>query len=1295
MKRILIYTFFSIASFASILQAQAIIPSGKGSYAAFPPEAVAYDDGYFAAPYKWFEQAWPELNLHESARNRPIPTNGWWTEFLFRGLGRVQPEYHVPPITVITDGNRFGSEAWAYPQMVTAAADGFNVFYPKGFSGGGMIKGNPLAIGGTTQLQSDDANVLFADFETAAWPTGWTVANNNTNIDGPMATDEITQSPRPSGYKGERFVNTFKGDAAQITLTSPKFTIEKNYIRLYAGGGNHPDAAYVGLFINGTKVRNATGENNGNLKQHTWDVTEYKGQEAEIRIVDSTGAGWGFIMCDDIIFTDSELGGAGFTPDFRTTRANVYDWNDLGFALRSESGERHIDATITHGIPFVHFEMKDLYPIITPSSTPLVYDLNGNDINEYPAIVSAFALESEGRIYGVHVPENTILHKSNSNNFQLEIAGGKRYVVVSVLPDRSLLSTYDAYARNKPDGFHFDYEYDLAEGKIITKFKLEATNMDTGAENQDILMSFLPHHYRNTSKNFDFIAGADYAMFRGMMHTGAGREFALSYDFGGMPPYMPEPINMPEERRETLNAMLDYMSAHYTINGNTYAKGLGENSTLMLMAKSLNHPGFDLFRNNLKSEFADWLTFDESERNQKQRYFAYYPNYGGMIGFPPGYGSQGFNDLHFHNGYFVIGAARLMMVDKEFKRDYADMVKLVAKNYANWERDETSDTAMPFLRTFDPYLGHSFAGGTGDGGGNNQESSSEAINSWFGIYLLGVELNDQDIINTGAMGYMLESISTGEYWLDLYEDNFPETYGHEYVGILRTDNLAWATYFAGDPAWVLGIQSCPVDFFYTTFGIEPESMTRINNAMFKERTTFFYDGQPMHTNDDPYDNIKTMGPYLGGYHLNIMNYIDPKTAAEWVDDFCKLEGSAGTEWRNHPNTATNYYMSNAMMSYGKPAKGYHTSIPSGAVYQNEQGELTYLLYNPTANDVDVNIYKNGQVLETVKVGAGKYYNSKISGGQLPTVSITSVKDGDKIAYNKQVKVTASANDKDGRVISVEFFLNDQLVGTSYAEPFEVSFVPGELTETATLKAVATDNEGNKSEPAIVNLTPVEQTPFRGTPWNVSAETIYAVQFDHGGAEVSCHDNEIEMQGGTNYRPDTGVETEGTDNIASSNIGWTNAGEWFEYTINVQEDGVYAMSANLGSAGGGALRIFVDGVDMTGSVAVPQGVGWGRFEMFLANIPLKQGKRIMRVMIDRTGANLNAFWFVKTAEALPSEVSAGCDRVIATPANSTTLTATTTTFGTTTVTGYQCAGNDCIAQPKHNPCFGFAIGHIHL
>ena len=79
------------------------------------------------------------------------------------------------------------------------------------------------------------------------------------------------------------------------------------------------------------------------------------------------------------------------------------------------------------------------------------------------------------------------------------------------------------------------------------------------------------------------------------------------------------------------------------------------------------------------------------------------------------------------------------------------------KEYANWDRN---DSDFPFLRNFDPWMGHSYAGGIGSPGGSNQESTSEAIQSWAALFFLGSLLGDEGMRDAGAFGYLSESNAT-------------------------------------------------------------------------------------------------------------------------------------------------------------------------------------------------------------------------------------------------------------------------------------------------------------------------------------------------------------------------------------------------------------------------------------------------------------------------------------------------------------------------------------------------------
>jgi hypothetical protein len=227
--------------------------------------------------------------------------------------------------------------------------------------------------------------------------------------------------------------------------------------------------------------------------------------------------------------------------------------------------------------------------------------------------------------------------------------------------------------------------------------------------------------------------------------------------------------------------------------------------------------------------------------------------------------------------------------------------------------------------------------------------------------VVGLALNDIDLIKLGIVGYYLETLATSEYWLDLYNDNFPSSYPHEYCGILRSGQLNFGTYFCGDAGWVLGIQAVPNEMYYQPYGENPNNMRRVWESMVKERGC-----------NNGYDCIVDMDPYLGGYHLGLVSTYDPQTASDYLDRLY----DRGGEWQTHVNIATQYYVTHAYLSYGRPARGYHTSLISGAVYQNANNELTYLIYNPNNEAVDVQIYQNGNVIDTVNVKGRTYFNSR-------------------------------------------------------------------------------------------------------------------------------------------------------------------------------------------------------------------------------------------------------------------------------------------------------------------------------
>jgi quinoprotein glucose dehydrogenase len=94
------------------------------------------------------------------------------------------------------------------------------------------------------------------------------------------------------------------GDVATGSLTSPEFKITENYICFLIAGGKHPGKVGVQLIVDGKAVLDATGEGSLQFRTQVWDVTQYKGKSAQIRIYDEVTGGWGVIAADHFLMTD-------------------------------------------------------------------------------------------------------------------------------------------------------------------------------------------------------------------------------------------------------------------------------------------------------------------------------------------------------------------------------------------------------------------------------------------------------------------------------------------------------------------------------------------------------------------------------------------------------------------------------------------------------------------------------------------------------------------------------------------------------------------------------------------------------------------------------------------------------------------------------------------------------------------------------------------------------------------------------------------------------------------------------
>ena len=452
--------------------------------------------------------------------------------------------------------------------------------------------------------------------------------------------------------------------------------------------------------------------------------------------------------------------------------ALVDAWSDFSMSFIMQDGDDWVRVTCMHGSPLVWFEAQGITMTVT-----------NPDAAKYAVFEQANQLS------------------------------------VALLAEGLSKEKVAPYAFRIPRKTRIDYAYNAGTSSLSTTFTVWTATIGQqpiANSQQPVLLGFLPHHYYGTTFNFT-LSTFNYLSPRGELRLAEGNDFTFTYPVHSMLPFFPAPLEWKEGfSMPRMKALMADYAERGTFGADTYWGGKGLTQMMHYMTFALQTGDTAVYRlakQRLRTILEDWYTYTPGEDN---KYFARFPRFCALVGFDPSYDSDTFNDHHFHYGYFVYASAVLCMLDSDFKTKYGQMVREVAMDYANWHRH---DGRNPWFRTLDPYCGHSFAGGMGNqGNGNGQESTSEAMQGWGGVWMLGAALGDQEMLEAGIFGYTLEARATAEYWFDRKRRNIDYTkYKHPYCCNLTMQGVGWWTWFSGDPVWMHSIQWLPTSPVLTNY----------------------------------------------------------------------------------------------------------------------------------------------------------------------------------------------------------------------------------------------------------------------------------------------------------------------------------------------------------------------------------------------------------------------------------------------------------------------------------------------
>lgn len=244
-------------------------------------------------------------------------------------------------------------------------------------------------------------------------------------------------------------------------------------------------------------------------------------------------------------------------------------------------------------------------------------------------------------------------------------------------------------------------------------------------------------------------------------------------------------------------------------------------------------------------------------------------------------------------------------------------------------------------------------------------------------------------------------------------------------------------------------------------------------------------------------------------------------------------------------------------------------------------------------------------------------------GTAPEVSITNPTDGNSYETGTQVTLTGTAFDpNNGGDISSQIQWTSSIDG-NLGSGASINVTPTVGTHIIT----ATVNTSGQDYTDSISLTFISQTPYQGTPATIPG-IIECEYYDEGGEGLAYHDDDSDNSGV--FRPAEGVDAQTTlDPTGIYNVGWTVAGEWLEYTVNITTAGEYDVSIRTASTyATSAVSLSLDGTPLlSGPVTLPNTGDWqGYVDHPLGTVTLPSGTHVLRLTIESSNCNLNYMTF---------------------------------------------------------------------
>lgn len=572
------------------------------------------------------------------------------------------------------------------------------------------------------------------------------------------------------------------------------------------------------------------------------------------------------------------VGGEGFSAkDARVDKTTDWTYEIL---MENTAGTSSMRAILAKGTPYAYYTFENLKATISlgAGATDLAIYKNTTSSN---CLGVSLKNKKDGKThyYSVNAPKGTTWTNAGGK-LTANMPANAQYLSIAILPDGSdeAWGLYGQYAFNFITDTKVQWEYLKNSSKLVTKYSVTTKNMETGAVGGDTIIALYPHQWRYSEETY---TNYTYETIRGTMKTIVGTEYVTQMSYNGILTGLPvtDDETAIGQIKDQLGYLYDYRKNKDDPKWICFLEGQYGGYDTYWVGKNLNTLADAIW---LSGQFEDdkdmKAILDEMVAGVENYlqfwfdpysayisgqyiddYFYYNEDYGTLIGYPSSYATdKQLNDHHFHYGYWVKAAAAVAMKDPDWAKEWGGMVYEMISDFANSNRDgssynENSPAKYPFLRNFDIYEGHSWASGVanyeydengklltekgGLGGGNNQESSSEAVNAWASLILWGEAVGDEQIRDLGIYMYTTEIAAIEDYFYDVHDEIFTDQYEDkanfnlQIVSRLfggRYDHTAWWT---ENPIEASTISMLPITGASLYLGKYPEKVKAVVDSI--------------------------------------------------------------------------------------------------------------------------------------------------------------------------------------------------------------------------------------------------------------------------------------------------------------------------------------------------------------------------------------------------------------------------------------------------------------------------------